>query len=533
MAALFVDGRYTLQAAQEVDGAAFQVRHFKQPPPLEWLAGRLSEGERIGYDPRLHAVTQADRLVKAIEEKGAVAVALASNPVDEVWAARPPLPLSPVEPHPLEFAGVSSDEKIEALGKELAERSVESAVVSQLDGIAWLLNVRGADIPNTPLVGDAYVVVHASGQADFFVEGRKITRRAAEHLGNRTAVRDIAEFPAALAEIGAKGGGVLVDPERTNAWVRDTLAGAGARIVTGADPIVARRARKNPVEIAGIRSAHERDAAAVALFLKWVTESAARREIMELDAVAELERLRARDPRYRGTSFDTIAGSGPNGAIVHYRPQASTNRRIGPDTLLLVDSGAQYLDGTTDITRTIAIGEPPAQAMRDYTLVLKAHLAVGRAVFPKGAVGGQIDTFARQHLWAAGLDYDHGTGHGVGAYLGVHEGPQRIGVGDTIVLEEGMLISNEPGFYRTGDYGIRTENLVLVCPHPEISGSLCFETVTFAPYDRRLIDTRLLEAGEIAWVDAYHARVRDVVAPQLPREAQDWLAAATAPLTPR
>jgi Xaa-Pro aminopeptidase len=529
-AALFVDGRYTLQAEHEVDGGAIEVRHFKKPPPLDWLAGRLTEGERIGYDPRLHAVRQADSLVRAIEAKGAIAVALAQNPVDEVWTRRPPLPLSPVVPHPLEFAGVSSDDKIEALGRELTEAGVAAAVISQLDAIAWLLNLRGGDTANTPLVGDAYALVHASGQADFFVEPAKVTARAAAHLGNRIATRDIAGFPAALAHAGADGAGVLVDPDRTNAFVRDTLVAAGARIVAGTDPTLARKARKNPVEIAGIRAAHERDGVAVALFLKWVTETAPVRAVTELDAVAELDRLRARNPRYRGTSFDTIAGSGPNGAIVHYRPQPSTNRRIGTGELLLVDSGAQYLDGTTDITRTVAIGEPPAAARRDYTLVLKAHIAVARAVFPQGTVGGQIDVLARQHLWAGGLDYDHGTGHGVGAYLGVHEGPQRLAVGDTTVLEAGMLISNEPGLYKTGEYGIRTENLVLVRDDPDLAGFRSFETVTFAPMDRRLIDVALLEPNEIAWLDAYHAKVRAVLEPQMPAEARAWLGDATAPL---
>jgi Xaa-Pro aminopeptidase len=529
-AALFVDGRYTLQAEHEVDGTAIEVRHFKKPPPLEWLGERLAPGERIGYDPRLHSVKQADAVVRAIEAKGGVAVALAQNPVDEIWTRRPPLPLSPVVPHGLEFAGVSSNEKIEALGRELTEAGHAAVVISQLDAVAWLLNVRGGDTANTPLVGDAYVLVRASGQADFFVEPAKVTARAAAHLGNRTVARDISEFPAALAELGAGGMQVLVDPDRTNAFVRDTLAGAGARILAGTDPTLARKARKNPVEIAGIRAAHQRDGAAVALFLKWVTETAPARAVTELDAVAELDRFRARDPRYRGTSFETIAGSGPNGAIVHYRPQVSTNRRIGTGELLLVDSGAKYLDGTTDITRTVTIGEPPAGARRDYTLVLKAHIAVARAVFPQGTAGGQIDVFARQHLWSAGLDYDHGTGHGVGAYLGVHEGPQRLAVGDATVLEEGMLISNEPGLYKTGAYGIRTENLVLVSDHPDFAGFRCFETVTFAPMDRALIDVGLLERAEIAWLDAYHGTVRAILEPQLPAEAQAWLARATAPL---
>jgi Xaa-Pro aminopeptidase len=358
-----------------------------------------------------------------------------------------------------------------------------------------------------------------------------VTARAAAHLGNRIATRDIAGFPAALAHAGADGAGVLVDPDRTNAFVRDTLVAAGARIVARIDPTLARKARKNPVEIAGIRAAHERDGVAVALFLKWVTETAPVRAVTELDAVAELDRLRARDPRYRGTSFDTIAGSGPNGAIVHYRPQPSTNRRIGTGELLLVDSGAQYLDGTTDITRTVAIGEPPAAARRDYTLVLKAHIGVAHAVFPQGTVGGQIDVLARQHLWAGGLDYDHGTGHGVGAYLGVHEGPQRLAVGDTTVLEAGMLISNEPGLYKTGQYGIRTENLVLVRDDPDLAGFRSFETVTFAPMDRRLIDVALLEAKESAWLDAYHAKVRAVLEPQMPAEARAWLGDATGPLS--
>jgi len=528
-AALFVDGRYLLQAGQEVERGLIEVRHFRKPPPLEWLAQQVSAGDRIGYDPRLTSVRAADRLAAALSEKAAAAVAVEDNPIDELWTNRPPLPLSPVEPHPLEFAGVPADEKIARLASELAASKATAVVLNQLDSIAWLLNVRGHDIANTPVV-QSFAILHGTEQAEFFVEKRKVTRKLDDHLGNRTTLRDVAELPAGLAELGARGATVALDPDRTNAWIRDRLVAAGATIKPLPDPTLLPRARKNSAEIRGIRSAHERDGVAVTLFLKWVADTALARRITELDAVAELLRLRSRDPRFRGTSFDTIAGAGPNGAIVHYRPRPQTNRVVEPGSLLLVDSGGQYLDGTTDITRTVAIGDSSAMMRRHFTLVLKAHIAVSLARFPKGATGGQIDVFARQHVWRGGVDYDHGTGHGVGAYLGVHEGPQRLAVGDTTALEPGMVVSNEPGLYFDGQYGIRTENLLHVRESDEVAGFLEFEVLTLVPIDRALIELELLDRREIEWLDAYHARVQRVIGAALSGDDAAWLARATRPI---
>lgn len=526
-AALFIDGRYTLQAAQEIDAEAFEVRHFRKPPPTEWLTQQIAAGARIGYDSRITSMRAADQLVAALKDAGAQAVALDANPIDALWADRPALPLEPVELHPLEFSGQSADDKIAALAEELKAKKVDAAVLGQLDSVAWLFNVRGRDVANTPVV-QSFAILRADGSADFLVDRRKLTPEIAAGLGNRARVRGISEFAEALAEVAGGGATVAIDPDRTNAWIRDRLVAGGATIKPLPDPTALPRARKNPVEIAGMRAAHVRDGRAMVQMLKWIGDTASKRRLTELDVVAELENIRARDPRHRGPSFDTIAGAGPNGAIVHYRPMPASNHTLESGSLLLLDSGAQYLDGTTDITRTVAIGQPSAEMKRHYTLVLKAHIAIASARFPKGATGGQLDPLARQHLWREGLDYDHGTGHGVGAYLGVHEGPQRIANGDTTKLELGMIISNEPGLYLTDRYGIRTENLVLVRESAGVEDFFEFETLTLAPFDRALIERGLLDAREIAWLNAYHAQVRDTLSPELSEENVAWLRDATA-----
>jgi Xaa-Pro aminopeptidase len=531
-AALFIDGRYTLQAAQEVDAETFEVRHFRKPPPTEWLTQQIAPdtrtgGARIGYDARITSMRAADLLAAALKDAGAQAVALDVNPVDALWADRPPLPLESVELHPMEFSGQSADDKIEALAADLKAKKIDAAVLGQLDSVAWLFNVRGRDVANTPVV-QSFAILRADGSADFLVDRRKLTPQIAAGLGNRARIRDISEFAEALAEVAGGGATVAIDQDRTNAWIRDRLVAGGATIKPMSDPTSLPRARKNPIEIAGMRAAHVRDGRAMVQMLKWINETATKRRLTELDVVAELERIRGHDPRHRGPSFDTIAGAGPNGAIVHYRPMPASNRALEPGSLLLLDSGAQYLDGTTDITRTVVIGEPSAEMKRHYTMVLKAHIAIADARFPKGATGGQLDPLARQHLWREGLDYDHGTGHGVGAYLGVHEGPQRIAVGDAIKLELGMIISNEPGLYLTGRYGIRTENLVLVREAAGIEDFFEFETLTLAPFDRALIDRDLLDAREIEWLNAYHALVRDTLSPELSDENATWLHEVTA-----
>lgn len=528
-AALFVDGRYLLQASLEVDQALFQVRHFAKPRAVEWLAGRVRKGERIGFDPRLYSVKETDATRAALEERGAELAAVEINPIDRLWTDRPPQPLSPTVAHRIEYAGEASQAKRDRLAKELAENNIVAAVFNQNEAAAWLLNVRGRDLANTP-ISKGYVVLGQDGHADYYVERRRLGPDMAQHLGNQTTIREFDELPAGLAQLGKDGQRVAIDPSTATAWIRDRLKEGGAEIVFVADATLRARALKNPVELAGMRAAHARDGIAVTRFLKWVVEAASSRGLSELDAIARLERFRADLSLYRGPSFDTIAGAGPNGAIVHYRATEKSNRAIDRDCLFLVDSGAQYLDGTTDITRTIAIGAVEEAARRHFTLVLKGHIAIATARFPKDTSGSQIDALARQHLWRHGLDYDHGTGHGVGSYLGVHEGPQRIARSGTVPLEAGMVVSNEPGYYLEGRYGIRIENLLVVREAAVGDGFLEFETLTLAPIERRLIDAELLTADEETWLDAYHRRVCESIGPHLGAEDKAWLAAVTKPI---
>jgi len=533
-AAVFVDGRYTLQVRDQVPGELYEHRDLLADPHAEWAAKRLPEKAALGFDPRLHTVTWAERARAALQRAGATLVPVEDNPVDAIWTDQPPPPISPMVPHDLRFAGRSSADKRAELGKALAEEGCACAVLTQPESVAWLFNVRGGDVPCTPL-SIATAILRADGTADLFVDRRKLAPGLAEHLGNGVAVQPPDAFGPALDGLGAVDGRVRADPQTANAWVFERLHKAGARIDRGDDPVALPRACKNAAELDGARAAHRRDAVAMARMLHWIATVGPTGRADELEAVARLRALRAEAPEYRGDSFDAIAGSGPNGAIVHYRATGATARRIEPGTLFLLDSGAQYPDGTTDVTRTWAVGAPTAEMRRHATLVLKGHVAIATAVFPEGTTGSQIDAFARRPLWEAGLDFDHGTGHGVGSFLGVHEGPHRIAkVPNTVALRPGMIVSDEPGYYRAGAYGIRLENLVAVVPREGIEGAertmLGFETLTLAPFDRALIDPAMLTGQERAWVDAYHARVRDALAGSLPPDAAAWLEAATAPL---
>ena len=535
-AAIFVDGRYTLQVREQVSAEQWSYQSVPQTSIAEWLASHAPDGARIGYDPWLHTKTWVAAATAALKDKGAELVAVDTNPIDAVWPDRPPPSDARLVVQPDALSGRGSADKRQEIADWLMERRADAAVLSALDSIAWTFNVRGADVEHTP-VALAYALVNADGTADLFVAPGKIDDDVRQHLGNAVRLHPRDAFAGHLATLKDKR--VVADPERAVAAIFGTLEGAGATVVELRDPAVLPKAIKNATEIAGQRAAQARDGAAMSRFLHWLSVEADKGGVDELAAQAKLRDFREATGALRDLSFDTISGAGPNGAVVHYRASEETNRPLEPGSLYLVDSGGQYQDGTTDITRTVAIGAPSAEMRDRFTRVLKGHIALSRALFPAGTRGSQLDTLARQHLWAAGLDYAHGTGHGVGAYLSVHEGPQRIAPGGSGFaggdepLQPGMILSNEPGYYKAGAYGIRIENLVLVAPRA-VEGAekdlLGFETLTFAPLDRRLIEAGLLDRDERAWLDAYHARVAEVVGPQLEGDAAAWLSRQTAPL---
>ena len=535
-AAIFVDGRYTLQVRSQVDGAHWSYQSVPETSIADWLKDHAPEGGRIGYDPWLHSRDWVRRATEALKSRGAELVAVEQNPIDKVWRDRPEASKAHLVVHPDKYAGRSSADKRQDIAEQLSKIGADAAVLSALDSIAWAFNVRGADVSRTP-VALAFALVRSDGTADLFVEPEKVSPEVQQHLGNGVRLHDRSAFEGALGEL--KGKTVAVDPERAVAAIFEALDRAGAKIVTMRDPTILPKAIKNPVEIAGQQAAQARDGAAISRFLRWVETEAPKGGVDELTASDHLEALRKESPELRDLSFDTISGAGPNGAIVHYRSGEKTNRKLETGSLYLVDSGGQYVDGTTDITRTVVIGEPTDEMRDRFTRVLKGHIAVATAVFPKGVRGSQLDSFARRPLWEVGLDYAHGTGHGVGSFLSVHEGPQRISPvgsaqsGGDEPLQPGMILSNEPGYYKTGEYGIRIENLVLVVERP-VEGAeketLGFDTLTFAPIERRLIVKEMLSASELEWLNAYHAEVLAKIGPQLEGEDRAWLESACAPL---
>jgi Xaa-Pro aminopeptidase len=466
-AAVFVDGRYTLQVRDQVDLDLFEVRDLVEGGVPAYLESELKPGQVIGYDPRLHSPDALHRLRTAAEKAGATLKSVAANPLDQAWgAARPAQPQAPVVPHPLDFAGEDSAAKRARVGAALAAQGADAAVLTAPSSIAWLFNVRGGDVIRSPLPL-SQTILRRDGSARLFLDPAKVTPELPAWLGNQVTLENPEVLPAALAEL--KGLKVVVDPSQSSSWYFDTLEADGAEVVRAADPTALPRACKNAVEIEGARRAHIRDGAALSRFLHWLATEAQTALPDEITIVGKLEAFREATGMLKDLSFDTIAGAGPNGAIVHYHPVERLNRRTEAGTLLLVDSGGQYLDGTTDVTRTVAMGEPSQEMRERFTLVLKGHLALGRVRFPAGVSGSALDVLARAALWAHGLDYDHGTGHGVGSYLGVHEGPQRISKApSSVALQPGMIVSNEPGYYKTGAYGIRIENLQVVTPAAEI-----------------------------------------------------------------
>lgn len=535
-AAIFTDGRYTLQVRQQVDGDHWAYVGVPQTSVAGWLGEHAAQGARIGYDPWLHTRAWVNEASKALAERGAVLVPVDTNPVDAVWPDRPAPSQATLVVQPDDHAGQSSAEKRAGIADWLAARKADAVVLTALDSIAWAFNIRGKDVEHTP-VALAYTIVHADGTADLFVAPEKLTDAVRQHLGNAIRVHDRADFADVLG--GFAGKRVAADPERAVAAIFDALDTGGAVILAQRDPVVLAKALKNPVEIAGHRSASARDGAALARFLRWVEIEAPKGGLTELICVAKLLEFRQASGVLIDTSFDTISATGAHGASPHYRVDEESNAPLERGQLYLVDSGGQYQDGTTDVTRVLPIGEPTTEMRDRFTRVLKGHIALATAVFPHGTNGGQLDGFARRPLWEAGLDYAHGTGHGVGAYLSVHEGPQRIatpnypGGGPSEPLRAGMIISNEPGYYKAGEYGIRIENLILV-EDRVIEGAeapmLGFETLTFCPIERSLIVAELLTPAERHWLDGYHARVLEVLGPQMTGDDLAWLEAKCAPI---
>ncbi|URW75831.1 aminopeptidase P family protein [Sphingomonas donggukensis] len=534
-AAIFTDGRYTLQVRQQVSGDDWSYVDVPGTSVAEWLRANAPQRARIGYDPWLHTRAWVDEARKALAGQGAELVAVDTNPVDAVWPDRPAPSPAKLVVQPDAVAGKSSAAKRADVADWLGEQNADAAVLSALDSIAWTLNIRGGDVAHTP-VALSYVIVNADGTADLFVAPEKMTDAVAQHLGNAVRVHDRRDFAPALGRFDGKR--VAVDPERSVAAVFDALDGGGATVLALRDPTVLPRAQKNLAEIAGHSAAQARDGVVMTKFLRWIEAEAPKGELTEIAASDHLQHLRAAAGAV-DLSFDTISATGAHGASPHYKAHAESNARIEPGQLYLIDSGGQWQDGTTDITRVVPVGAPTAEMRDRFTRVLKGHIAIATAVFPEGTVGGQLDSFARRPLWEAGLDFAHGTGHGVGAYLSVHEGPQRIakpnypGGGPSEPLRAGMLLSNEPGYYKAGEYGIRIENLILVVERTIPGGTeamLGFETLTFAPIERDLIEPSLLTPHELEWLNAYHAEVVAKIGPACDGEDRAWLTRKCAPI---
>ena len=537
-AAMFVDGRYTLQVREQVDGKLYEYKSVPDDSMGDWLAGNVGEGARIGFDPWIHTRGWAKSVAKKLAAVGAELVPTDGNPIDAVWEDQPERSTAPAFVQDDALAGRSSADKRGEIAEWLKAEKLDAVVISALDSVAWTLNIRGKDVDHTP-VALSYLTVQADGTADWFIAPEKVPADVAQALGNAVRIRPRDEFSAAFAELAGKR--VAADPARSVAAIFERLDNVGAEIVTADDPAVLPKAIKTAAEQQGHRDAQHRDASAIAKFLHFLNVEAPTGKVDELSAAAQLYEYRKESDLLRDLSFDTISGAGPNGASPHYRVDEDSNRQLEPNSVYLVDSGGQYPDGTTDITRTIWVGpdSPPDEVCDRFTRVLKGHIALDMQTFPPGTPGSALDALARQHLWMAGLDYAHGTGHGVGSFLGVHEGPQRIAkprgaqAGTDQPLMAGMILSNEPGYYKTAEYGIRIENLVLVENRdiPGMEGEwLGFETLTFAPIDKTLVKRELLSEAELQWWNNYHAKVRDIVAPQLSGETLAWLEEACQPL---
>ena len=528
VAGVFIDGRYRTQVKAQVDLSVYTPVHWPEVKPGDWVKEKLVAG-RVGFDPWLHTADEVERLKTALEGTGVTLEPVVENPVDTIWPDQPAAPFGRAFVHPLDLAGESHADKRARLAEGLRRAGQKAAVVTLPDSLCWLLNLRGADVPKNPVL-HGFAVLNDDGRVDLFVNPAKLDAAARDHLGQDVAVHPVDGFAGALKSLT---GPVRVDKTTAPLAVSDILTGAGVEVAWGDDPCRLPKACKNAAEIEATREAHLRDGAAMVEFLRWLDEASPSGGLTEISVVQALEGFRRATNALHDISFDTICGAGPNGAIMHYRVTEETNRPVQQNELLLVDSGAQYLDGTTDITRTVAIGDPGQEARECYTRVLQGLIAISRVRFPKGLPGRDIDALARFNLWVAGQDYDHGTGHGVGAFLSVHEGPQRISRVSEVPLEPGMILSNEPGYYREGAFGIRLENLIVVDKAPALGDNraqMAFETLTFVPFDRRLILREELSPGEVRWLDAYHTEVLEKLGNRVTDASLDWLTRACAPI---
>jgi Xaa-Pro aminopeptidase len=528
-AAIFVDGRYTLQVRQQTDTSLFEPRDLVEEGPAGWIVNALPKGAKLGYDPWLHTQAAVEMLRASTEKAGGTLVACESNPIDAVWSDQPDAPTAKAIIQDAALAGESAESKRTRIAEDVKAQGADAAVITMPDSICWLLNMRGGDVPHTPFAL-SFAILNSDGSTDLFMDARKSSPELIKHFGNAVRLREPKEFSPALNAL--RGKSVVADPGTAAAAIFDRLTKAGAKIRRAPDPVQLPKACKNAAEIEGTKKAHVRDGAALSKFLSWLAREAPNGHLTEIDAAKTLEGFRAETGALRDLSFDSISGAGSNGAVVHYRVTKATNRPINNNEVFLIDSGAQYPDGTTDVTRTIIIGTPTAEMKDRFTRVLKGHIALATVRFPEGTTGMALDAFARRPLWEAGLDYDHGTGHGVGSYLSVHEGPQNISKRNvTQPLKPGMICSNEPGFYKTGEFGIRIENLVVVTEAKTVPGGerkmMEFETITLAPIDLGLVEPKLLSADERAWLNAYHARVRDTLLPLVGAETKPWLEQAT------
>jgi Xaa-Pro aminopeptidase len=530
-AAIFIDGRYTLQIKQQVDVKLFTPVSSLEPDMREWLVNTVPANTKIGYDPRLHTAQDIERLSKILQRISATLIAVEQNPIDLIWKNRPAAPKGMVTVHPKSLAGETSQSKIERITHTLLVDRIDALLVSDPHNIAWVFNMRGSDVAHTP-IALCYALIPADGTPTLFIDPAKISDITREHLTVNAELASPDELNIAIRQAAAGKRKIRLDKTTASIYFKTLVEQSGGNADMGSDPITLMKAVKNSSEIAGTRAAHLRDGAALVQFLAWLDVEAPKGHLTEIDTVKALEHFRRKSGALKDVSFPTISGFGANGAIVHYRVTEATNKQLTKG-LFLIDSGGQYVDGTTDVTRTISIGTPTADMKNNFTRVLKGMIAISRAVFPKGTNGTQIDVLARQFLWEQGRDYDHGTGHGVGSYLSVHEGPQRISKTGAVALEQGMILSNEPGYYKPKCYGIRIENLILVEPHPfKVSKRefLGFETLTLAPIDKSLIMRSLLDKNERHWLNTYHARVLTSISPLVPEKTRIWLEQACAPL---
>ena len=529
-AALFVDGRYKIQARYQVDLDLLDIQLIPDVKPESWISTHAGQKSKIGYDPRLHTVRNIRAMNAVLDPEGIKLVPVEKNLIDRIWKDRPPEPTGAVRLHPLKYAGKRATEKLSAIQQDLKQRHADAVLVTQPESVAWLFNIRGDDIRHTPVVL-CTAIIHARKKPELFVDPKKLSPTVSAALKKILHLRSAGEISDRIKQLGSRRSRVQIDPARTPVFYADMLTGSGAEPVEADDPCILPRAIKNSTEIAGARQANIRDGQALCRFLCWLENNVKSRPVDEISAAEKLEDFRRDTGKLLDISFDTISGAGPNGAITHYRVTRNTNRILGKGTLFLIDSGGQYLDGTTDITRTVAIGRPTAYMRNHFTLVLKGHIAISRALFPEGTRGMDLDPFARQALWAAGLDFGHGTGHGIGSYLSVHEGPQGISRRSKTPLRPGMILSNEPGYYRAEKYGIRIENLLLVTEPRLVKGGevpmLGLDVLSFAPIDLNLINASGLTPDEIKWLNHYHREVRRHILPALDTAEKEWLLQST------